>query len=195
MRAPTTAQTTGLVAFTLVTVVGLTILTSPDSPDEPKKPASAPSLLLFDIPGIDGTKERHNEISLIDADEIIGVSVDDKHRAYLVRAFTVPDFDTRNEEMLSLLGRHVVNDRLGDSPICVTFCDRNLCTRVLQTDGGESSTLRLGGWKDGEMQLIVNGTRFAQNDSSLPLKDVAYEVTTWGVWKQAHPDSLVYTGI
>lgn len=128
--------------------------------------------------------------NLKESEPVIGVSVDGRHRAYRVSAFS-------EYPMV-----HVVNDHLGDRRVSLAHCDRTGCTAVLQ-EGPGSPPLRLafGGWYRGQMYVRANGDHFyaLHNLQSIdpkappfPYARVDFERTTWGAWHQAHPDTDVY---
>jgi hypothetical protein len=127
---------------------------------------------------------------LKDDEPVFGVSVAGKHRAYRVRAL-------REYPMV-----HVVNDRLGDRPVTIAHCDRTGCTAVLQgNEGGPLLNLAFGGWYRGQMYVranedhvyCLNGLRSVDPAAPpFPFEQVSFERTTWGAWRQAHPDTDVY---
>ena len=128
----------------------------------------------------------------IDGDEeVIGVCVAGRARAYLVRAMLDPM-------------HHVVNDLLGGRPVSVTFCSVTRCARVLTGSPGDSPLdIKIGGWKRGGLALHVGGEDYSQETGEsltapharrLPYPELPFRRTTWREWRQAHPDSDVYTG-
>jgi hypothetical protein len=135
------------------------------------------------------------DANLGDETEVIGVSLADRHRAYVVEAL-VP------------MSRHVINDLLDDVPCTVSYCDRTDCVRVF-TAPRETEPLAIapGGFDSrsarGTMLLRVGSEHYRQ-DSGLPLADdglavfpyadLEFDRTTWGRWREAHPDSDVYVG-
>lgn len=125
------------------------------------------------------------EARLKDSDVIIGVVVSGEPRAYLRRAF---EGGPR---------AHVVNDRIGSISVTVTHCDLTRSTRVLTgEDSEEAMTIGCGGWVAHEgMALQLNDEVYAQLSPDLPLSDLPFEVTTWAVWLESHPDTMVYQGI
>jgi hypothetical protein len=130
-----------------------------------------------------------------DETEVIGVSVADRHRAYVLDA-------------LEPLPRHVINDLLDGVPCTVSYCNVTDCVRVLTAPGAkEPLAIAVGGWDsrsaEGVMLLRV-GSDYYRQDSGLPLAeaevarfpyvDLEFERTTWGNWREAHPHSDVYVG-
>ena len=129
---------------------------------------------------------------------VIGVNVGSVARAYVVKAFEVRDLDpakaARDPEAAKVLGRHVVNDVVDGTPISVTHCDRNRCTRVLtDSDAADALDIGVGGWEDG-MLLLIDGERVSQAAEEVPYEDVPFEVTTWKQWREEHPHTDVYVG-
>ncbi|MFN5584780.1 MAG: DUF3179 domain-containing (seleno)protein [Planctomyces sp.] len=118
----------------------------------------------------------------IPADErVVGVVVGETVRAYLISA-------------LKHMQSHVVNENQTEFPVCITYCDRTDCVRVLGADKGDTLTVQTGGFQNGEMLLRLNEQIYPQNSADLPLKDVQYTRTTWGEWLQANPSTTVYLG-
>lgn len=148
--------------------------------------------ISVDIPGIRRPPALlADQVSLDDATPVIGVTVGDQARAYVVDAFAV-----RGRQANEDLAVHLVEDSLGGRSICVTHCDRRGSTRVLElpSDASEENdgSVRIAGW-DGAMLLWIGEQRY-RHDDPLPLADVAYERTTWGAWRAEHPDTTVYAG-
>jgi len=123
---------------------------------------------------------------------VIGVTVGGKHRAYSLSA-------------LGGVSEHVVNDMLAGRPVSVTYCTRTGCVRVFTQSNGQRLRLAVGGWYDkaGEKQMVLRdgtGRYFQENGRSmssgepLPYQQLDYQLTTWGEWRKAHPDTDVYTG-
>jgi hypothetical protein len=130
--------------------------------------------------------------TLRDDTEVIGVSVDGRHRAYVLDA-------------LRPAAQHVYNDLLGDTPVTVTYCDLAECVRVftgperkrrleLAVGGSHPSGQRRmvlwfrAGLYEQETGQLVRGTTAGR----LPLDELKYLRTTWGEWKRRHPDTDVY---
>ncbi len=148
--------------------------------------------ISVDIPGIRRPPTLvADQVSLDDATPVIGVTVGDQARAYVVDAFAV-----RGRQSNEDLAVHLVEDSLGGRPICVTHCDRRGSTRVfeLPSEGSAESdgSVRVAGW-DGAMLLWIGEQRY-RHDDPLPLADVAHERTTWGAWRAEHPETTVYAG-
>jgi len=128
---------------------------------------------------------------------VIGISAGNTHRAYLIDAFKMPrEFHIRTATATETqkLGRHVVNDLVDGVPVSVTHCDDSSCTRVFASDGDESLDLAVGGWRDGQMDLLLSRERFLHNAADAPLEDYPFEITTWGRWKSDHPETEIYVG-
>lgn len=138
---------------------------------------------------------RPDEVDLADDEPVIGVATGGEARAYVVRSFEINGIQ-RVEDIAA----HLVNDVVAGRPICVTHCDRSRSTRVLTTT--ETATeatprtdrpldVRIGGWQN-SMVLVVEGRRYEHHSPDIPLADVRFETTTWGKWRAAHPETLVY---
>jgi len=155
---------------------------------KPTKP-----LWTFEIPGLQKPHALPATAAKIDdLDEVIGVVVKGKSRAYWLEALKYPS-------------RHIVNDVVAGAPVSVTYCDNTDCTRVYT--GRDSSTpldVNLGGLYGTEMLLKVRGVRYLQATGkpfepgagvpSLPYADYPWERTTWKAWRQRHPETDVFVG-
>jgi hypothetical protein len=130
------------------------------------------------------------DVRLADSDEVVGVCVGGRARAYLLGALAFP--------------WHVVNDVVSGHAVSVTYCDRANCLRVF-TEESAKAPLRLdiAGQMKGGMILRIGEVEYAQktgqNLSSpkgapLPYRELAFERTTWRAWREAHPDTDVYVG-
>ena len=132
------------------------------------------------------------DASLADEEEVIGVSVNCKYRAYRIRALSG---DPR---------WHVVNDWLGDAPVSVVHCDRTECSTVF-TDKGAKAPLNLtfGGWSHNSLLLRADGALYTQSmlqpidhkRGPFPFAPASFMKTTWKEWRTAHPDTDVYVGV
>ena len=126
-------------------------------------------------------------------DEVIGVEVDGRARAYRLKA---------------MLGRsdHVVNDVLGGKPVSVTYCDLSGCVRGFGGPGEAPLTIDQAGIYKNKMTLKVDGVVYVQDDGEVvehdegrsvvpfPFDEVPLTRTTWGAWKAGHPGTDVYVG-
>ncbi len=165
-------------------------LRPPPAPDPSPEPHEMSTPFFW--PGIQEPRTQPAaEAKVPDDEQVIGISSAGKHRAYLVSAF-------------GGTYRHVVNDRLGDVPITITYCDRTQCTTVFTSDNrGAPLHLALGGFEKGRMLLRINGGYYYQ-DSAKPIADGfedfpypthPFTKTTWKLWRQAHPDTDIYVGV
>jgi Protein of unknown function (DUF3179) len=129
--------------------------------------------------------------SLPDDQEVVGVVVGDKARAYSLAGMSLPD-------------RHLVNDLINDAPVTVTYCDKVDCLRVFTDDsrGQPLEVTQVGRYSDG-LLLSYKGQMYAQatgkraweaEGPDLPLADQPFERMTWKAWRDRHPDTEVYTG-
>ena len=128
-----------------------------------------------------------------DGDEVIGVVVNGKPRAYWMKALEYPPW-------------HIVNDVVVGVPVTVTYCDRTNCTQVY-TDRQSSAPLdvNLGGLYGKEMVVKIGGVLYYQESGkpfelgegvpSLPYADHPWERTTWKEWRQRHPDTDIFIGL
>lgn len=123
-------------------------------------------------------------------DEIIGVLVGGRSRAYLVRALVFP--------------WHVVNDVIGGQAVSVTYCDRARCMRVFTKESANKPLqLDIAGQMESGLILRIGNVEYSQKtgenltspkDAPLPYSDMQFARTTWRQWREAHPDTDVYIG-
>jgi len=113
---------------------------------------------------------------------VLGIEVDGKYRAYLTSG------------MAENTGRHIVHDKVVGNAITVTHCDRSGCSRVFLRKGVSTDNFQMGGWSGKEMWLLIGNKRYLHTSKKLPLEDYPFEVTTWGEWKTAHPETDIYLG-
>ena len=122
------------------------------------------------------------EAQVTETEAVIGITIGDEHRAYIVNAFAP-------------LGQKVINDLINEIPVTVTYCDIYERARVFtSTERGDYLTVGLGGWMDKEMFFYFDNIRFAHSSQNAPLPDYPYIITTWGEWLTAHPESRIYLG-
>jgi hypothetical protein len=126
-----------------------------------------------------------------DDEEVIGVSAGGRHRAYLVQVLSG---DPR---------LHVVNDRLADTPVSVTYCDRTHCTHVFTGPDGEGPLpLAASIWRDKQLLVRARGGDYLQTTlqpldprlAPFPHPELPFVRTTWKQWRAAHPNSDIYLG-
>ncbi len=142
------------------------------------------------IPAIDDPKfqSAENATWLADEDLVIGVELNGETRAYPLRILTVHE---------------IVNDEIGDEPVAVTYCP--LCRSGLvfsRSVHGETLSFGVSGklleanlvmydretetyWSQVKAEAIV-GPLVPTRLTILPST-----ITTWGEWREAHPDTRV----
>ena len=160
-----------------------------DGPDRPD-----PEDLIPDPPSYQIVKPRTlpaDKVQLDDMEMVIGVSVGDKHRAYLMRAMGGnPQY-------------HIVDDLLGELPVSIAYCDRTHCSKVFTGDkSGTVLDVSFGGFKDNHLLIRANGTSYFEHNLQplrsssppFPYHEAEFEETTWKEWRKAHPDTDVYVG-
>jgi hypothetical protein len=190
-RWATTALLLGLAGLA---GIGLTRLTAPDAgptPDGAAPPAPSPGIPVtpwaINRPPVTGAADA----VLTGTARVVGVSMGGRFRAYLVRALS---HDPR---------MHVVNDRLGGQPVSVVHCDETGCTRVFTGPaGGGRLPLAFGGRRSGQMLIQTGGAIYSQStlkplkadQAPFPFEQASFTMTTWQVWRAAHPDTDVYMG-
>jgi hypothetical protein len=134
---------------------------------------------------------REEEAGIADDEEVIGVVVDGKARAYRVKAFNDPS-------------RHVVNDLIGDRPVTVAYCDLTDCARAYAGPrGGRPLDVSQAGLKDRGMILKV-GDHYYRHGTAEPIEGGGgppfpfpshpLARRTWGDWRREHPETDIYLG-
>lgn len=130
---------------------------------------------------------------IADRDEVIGVVVNGKPRAYWLKALKYPPW-------------HIVNDMVADVPVSVTYCDRTNCIQVYtDRQGSAPLDVNLGGLYGKEMIVKIGPVLYYQasgkpfdpavSTPALPYADQPWERTTWRDWKQRHPETDVFIGL
>ncbi len=158
------------------------------------KPEETKHFWKYEMPGLQGPRAVSAEASkLADGEEVIGVVIDGKPRAYWLKALRHPPW-------------HIVNDVIEGVPVSVTFCDRADCTRVYT--GARSSKpldLNLGGLYGREMVVEAGGVLYLQETGKpfeagagvppIPYANLPWERTTWKAWRQRHPETDIFIGL
>ena len=136
----------------------------------------------MDEPGIyDAKYYTAADVVFPDDEEVIGIAVGGKACAYLLNGMNDVD-------------QHIVHHDLGDRKLTVTYCDKSECIAVF--DRAETTAeIRMGGFSGETLWILYDGERYEQNEEGIPLKNVPSVRTTWGEWKQQHPQTLVYVGL
>lgn len=143
-----------------------------------------PLQIVMDVPGIvDPRFTTAMSTTLSDSDEVIGVVVGDKAYAFSRQAMIVPE-------------KHIINFEVDGRPISVTFCEMVDQSRVLTLPPGTGSIdLHVGGMdRNYQLVFLLDGTRYGQSSTALPLEDFPFERTTLRQWIDRYPESLIYEG-
>lgn len=176
--------------------VGIALTTTAfSSAPEPEKKVDVMLTRLRSVPAyrIDRPPTRRAaEAGLADSDQVLGVSVGGRHRAYALSALRgAPD-------------RHIVNDHVGGRPLSITACPMSSRVRVfIGPPGDDLLPVAFGGYV--KRRLIIRaGEGFYYHDllepateegTPFPLTEHPYERTTWKQWRTAHPETDVYVGM
>ncbi|MDP6444486.1 MAG: DUF3179 domain-containing (seleno)protein [Pirellulaceae bacterium] len=112
---------------------------------------------------------------------VLGLVINGVPRAYLLDA------------MSGGPARHVVNDIIDGKAMTVIYCDITDRARVVEGDN-EPLDVRCAGWIDDGMAIWFDDSVYAQESLKVPLTDAPYELTTWDLWQESHPDSDIYVG-
>jgi hypothetical protein len=175
-----------LLGAALLAVIGAAVVRIvsvwPSSIDEPPAP-----------PGLTPEQIRAALSHPRDSAPVIGVSAGGRHRAYLLQTFLQPE-------------ARITNDLLGAVPVTVTYCDLSDCVRVFIGESqGRPLRVAIGGWVRGrpKSMLLRVGSNMYWQDTGLPLDETTapfpyprldFLRTTWGQWREAHPDTDAYIG-
>jgi hypothetical protein len=125
-------------------------------------------------------------------EEVVGVEVGGKTRAYRLSEFEHPS-------------GHLVNDLIGGVPVSVAYCNLSDCLRVYTDDkGSEPLGIEVAGRYDSKMVLRVGGILYfhesgapvepREGRSAIPYKPLTPTRTTWKDWVRQHPETEVYEG-
>jgi hypothetical protein len=125
-------------------------------------------------------------------EEVVGVEVGGRARAYLLAAFRFPS-------------RHIVNDLIDGIPVSVAYCDARDCARVYTAPRGSPPLdITQAGLRDGQMVVRFAGVLYDHESAcaievgpghtNLPLEPLPATRTTWDEWRRLHPGTEVYTG-
>jgi hypothetical protein len=144
------------------------------------------------IPSIDNPKFTGVQGSqfVSDSDVVIGLEINGDARAY---------------PLFILVWHEIVNDRVGDVPVAVTYCPLCYTNQVFERiiNGNEvefgtsgklynSNLLMYDRWTESYWSQAL-GTAVTGELTGMQLKTIPFDVITWGDWKKLHPDTLVLT--
>ncbi len=130
---------------------------------------------------------------LADDEEVIGLVVAGRPRAYRLKALEYPPW-------------HVVNDVVGDVPITIAYCNLSGCTRAYSGIAGSGPLdVSQAGLIDGEMILKLGRTAIVHRtgqpldptsgSSARPIPEHQWTRTTWREWTSRHPTTDVFVGL
>jgi hypothetical protein len=144
------------------------------------------------IPSIDDPKfvKIQGSQFISDSDVVIGLEINGDARAY---------------PLFILVWHEIVNDRVGDVPVAVTYCPLCYTNQVFERiiNGNEvefgtsgklynSNLLMYDRWTESYWSQAL-GTAVTGELTGMQLKTIPFDVITWGDWKKLHPDTLVLT--
>ncbi len=144
------------------------------------------------IPSIDTPKfvQASQAQFLKDDDLVIGLRLNGETRAY---------------PLFILVWHEIVNDKLGDTPVSVTYCPLCFTTQVFERtlNGTEvqfgtsgklyNSNLVMYDRLTGSYWSQALGQSITGQLAGEELKKIPFDVARWGDWKSLYPDSLVLT--
>ena len=144
------------------------------------------------IPSIDDPQfaEVQGSAFVSDSDVVIGLEINGDSRAY---------------PLFILVWHEIVNDRVGDVPVAVTYCPLCYTNQVFEriindqevefgTSGKlyNSNLLMYDRWTESYWSQAL-GLAVTGEFTGMQLKTIPFDVITWGDWKKLHPDTLVLT--
>jgi hypothetical protein len=143
---------------------------------------------LVKVPGVRPLEYHSVSVEgVLDTDPVIGVVIDGKPRAYLVNA-------------LCSLKKCVVNDVHAGRAISVMYAIESGSPRVLvesdAASSGATAPIELGihGLVHRDLFLSHRGREVYFGGKIRGLRDFPYAHCSWGVWKNAYPETDLYTG-
>lgn len=142
------------------------------------------------IPSIDNPKfvKAQDARFLSDDDLVIGLSINGETKAY---------------PLIILVWHEIVNDRLADLPVAVTYCPLCFTTQVFERkiDGKETefgtsgklynSNLVMYDRNTDSMWSQALGKAIVGEMTGFELKQIPFDLARWSDWKKLHPDTLV----
>jgi hypothetical protein len=154
----------------------------------------------YDHQGVEApTVHSASAVITNDREEVLGVEVDGKARAYRLGA-------------MRDITKHIVNDQINALPVSILYCDISDCSRVFAGRlGAGPLSIRQAGVMDGEMIVKIGGVHYRQSSGGpvagpeepltdaarrlhFPYRSLPFSRTTWGDWKRRHPQTDIYTG-
>lgn len=156
---------------------------APSPEDDPMTEMTSGAMPLdIESPGITDAKFiTAAEADLPDHVRVMGVEVDGQFRAYLVEGMA--EFD-----------QHLVHDEINGRQISVVYCDKTDTCRAFDRADFDEETFLMGGWSGKQLLLKLGTDEYELDSDKIPLSDYPLQRMTWGEWKKAHPDSLLFEG-
>ena len=144
------------------------------------------------IPSIDNPvfAEILNSDFMSDSDTVIGLEINGEAKAYPI---------------FVLVWHEIVNDRVGDIPVSVTYCPLCYTSQVFEriVDGQEVEFGTSGNLYNSNLLMYDRFTESYWSQAlgiavkgeltGYRLNLIPFDVITWGDWKKLHPDTLVLT--
>ena len=144
------------------------------------------------IPSIDNPVFANVDAShfMSDSDVVIGLEIDGESKAYPI---------------FILVWHEIVNDRVGNTPVSVTYCPLCYTNQVFERiiDGQEVEFGTSGKLYNSNLLMYDRLTESYWSQAlgmavkgeltGYKLNLIPFDVITWGDWKKIHPDTLVLT--
>jgi len=124
---------------------------------------------------------KRNQVRVPGAARVLGVLVDGQPRAYLADGMARPEW-------------HLAHDALGGRDVTVSYCNWTQCARVFDRQETDPAAIRMGGFRLGQMQVVVDEVAYDQNSESVPLRDVPVVQMAWDEWQALHPSTDIFLG-
>ena len=144
------------------------------------------------IPSIDSPKfaQVSDANFMSDSDTVIGLEINGEVKAY---------------PLFILVWHEIVNDKVGDTPVAVTYCPLCYTNQVFERviDGQEVEFGTSGKLYNSNLVMYDRttdsywsqalGIAITGELTGHQLNIIPFDVITWGDWKKMHPDTLVLT--
>ncbi len=142
-----------------------------------------PLRAVVEIPGdFESAEKFSNALDAPGTTEIIGFHVDGQAYAFCI-------------DHLLDIPHHVINFKLGEQPIAVSYCDLSGCARVLSSDRTTAEPLGIGGLDvNNELVFLFEGERYSQRSRDLPMQDIPFQRMTLERWTAEFPETLIFQG-
>jgi len=179
------------VAVALLAPYGGALFQSPTSGAAEPPLAGPMRATPFLAPGIERPQlVAAADAALADDDDVIGVVVNNRPRAYRLKALTATY-------------SHVVNDLIDKVPVTVTYCNMSDTVQAFTSPSrGDALDIWTVGWNN-QLILKAGPVAFSQRTGKMMDSDrndemafplFPFERVSWKAWRSAYPETEVYVG-